>query len=102
MKTTLILMLALTAVFGVAAVAVEPAWAVSFSDKVLALNPAAYWQFEGNYTDSSGYGNTLTPYGNAGISTGLFGNAADLTGAGTTNGYYAATPTGSSLNFGGT
>ena len=104
MKTKLIL--ALTAAVGVAAVAAGPAWALSFSDKVLALNPVAYWQFNGNYLDSSGHGNTLIPFGNAGISTtggvsGL-GSCADLSGDGGQNGYYVATPAGSSLNFGGT
>ena len=58
MKTPLSTALAIA--IGVMGIAVEPTWAVSFRDKVLALNPVAYWEFEVGYTDSSGHGNTLT------------------------------------------
>ena len=92
MKATLILALAVA--IGVVAVAVEPARAVSFSDKVLALNPVAYWQFEFGYTDSSGNGNTLTPFGTTGVALGQYGLAASLPSDTNGNGFYVDTPAG--------
>jgi hypothetical protein len=39
-----------------------------------------YWQFNGNGNDSSGQGNTLALFGNAGYGKGLFGEALSLDG----------------------
>ena len=87
---------------------VPSASASPFSDAVNALSPAGYWQFENTgYTDSSGNGNTLTPFGTVGITPGpgllgLPGNAVDLRHAGGQQGLSVATGVGNALNLTGT
>ena len=105
MKTALCLVLVL--VVGVGGIAVESACA-AFRDEVLARNPVGYWEFEGDLTDSSGNGNTLTAFGDAGISSaysGRIGAAGTFYKGGpysTGAGFYVDTPAGNALNFGGT
>jgi len=45
--------------------AAQVASATSYSDAVSALSPAGYWEFEDNYNDASGNGNTLTGFGSS-------------------------------------
>ena len=97
----------LVLVIGVGAIAVESAEA-AFRDEVLARSPVGYWEFEGDLTDSSGNGNTLTAFGDAGISppySGRIGQAATLYKGGPYSegaGFYVDTPGGNALNLGGT
>jgi len=79
----------LTAIVAVLALtgAAQVASASDFSDAVDALNPVAYWQFEIDWTDSTAGGNTLTPFGVAGLTAssglpGLDAGAADFRHAG--------------------
>jgi hypothetical protein len=92
--TTLMSVLALTG-------AAQAASVTQFSEAVNALNPVGYWQFENDWTDSTGSGNTLTPFGpaNPGFTPGpglpgLSGDAADFRHAGGQSGAYVDTSGG--------
>ncbi len=99
MRTTPVL----TVIIAIAAICgtVDSASAITLRDITLALNPVAYWEFNGDYTDSSGYGNTLTPFGTADLAPGYLGQAANLPDNTNGNGFYVDTPAGSSLNLTG-